>query len=135
MAIIQRGLENGGAVEYVQKQIAKNREDLETHLVKRCGVERSKVEQDKWKEYDAARKAGVKEAGVSDECYDKLKEFALAFCKTLTPAQQKIATEQGIKVPGFGSGVWVFTADEAKAMYPRCAELVKSMNATGYDVK
>ena len=135
-AIIQRGLENGGSTDYVMKQMEKNRQDLETHLLKKCGVGRSKVEQDKFKEYDAARKAGISAAGVSPDCYDKLKEFVLAFCKGLTPAQQKVATEQGIKVPGQGSGVfWVFTADEAKAMFPRCGELVRAVNATGYDVK
>ena len=136
MALIQRGLMNGGTTDYVQKQLEKNREDLEKHLLQKCGVGRSKIEQDRSKEYDAARKAGIGASGLSDECYDKLKEFALAFCKGLSPAQQKLATEQGIKVPGQGSGIfWVFTADEAKAMFPRCGDLVRAVNATGYDVK
>lgn len=136
MALIQRGLQNGGTTDYVQKQIEKNREDLEKHLVNKCGVGRAKIEQDRYGEYDAARKAGLSASGLSQDCYDKLKEFVLAFCKGLTPAQQKVATEQGIKVPGQGSGVfWVFTADEAKAMVPHCGDLVRAVNATGYDVK
>ncbi len=133
-AIIQRGLENGGSTDYVAKQIEKNREDLEKHLLKKCGEPASKYEFNKFAEYDAARKAGAKAAGLSDHCYDKLKEFALAFCKGLTPDQQKAATEQGIKVPGQGSGVfWVFTADEAKALFPHCGDLVRAMTATGYE--
>jgi hypothetical protein len=130
--IVQRGLENGGTTEYVTKQLEKNRQDLETYLLKKCGVGRSKVEQEKYKDLDAARKAGISASGLSENCYDKLKEFALAFCKDLTPAQQKVATEQGIKVPGHGSNVfWVFTADEAKAMFPRCGDLMKAVDALG----
>jgi len=135
IAIVQRGLANGGTTDYVQKQMAKNREDLETYLTRKCGEPVSKYQYDKNKEYDAAKKAGAEAAGLTDKCYDKLKEFALAFCKTLTPAQQKIATEQGIKVPGFGSGVWVFTADEAKALFPHCGELVPALKATGWEIK
>jgi hypothetical protein len=136
MALIQRGLANGGTTDYVQKQMEKNREDLEKYLTKKCGEPVSKYQYDKSKEYDAAHKAGAKAAGLGDDCYDKLKEFALAFCKTLTPAQQKVATEQGIKVPGSGAGVWwVFTADEAKAILPHCGELVGAVKATGWDYK
>ena len=136
IAIIQRGLANGGTTDYVMKQMEKNREDLETHLIKKCGLRRSPIEQDQYKEYEAAIQAGMNAAGVSRNSYGKLQEFVLAFCKGLTPAQQKAATEKGIKVPGHGSGVfWVFTADEAKAMFPRCGELLKAITATGYDVK
>src|SRR5688572_534128 len=74
LAILQRGLENGGAVEYVQKQVEKNREELEKYLIRKCGVKRSTVEPDQWKEYGAAHKAAAAAAGVSEECYDKLKE-------------------------------------------------------------
>lgn len=133
IAIIQRGLQNGGTTDYVQKQMEKNREDLEKLLTKKCGEPQSKYIYDKSKEYDAARKAGAAAAGVKEECYDKLKEFALAFCKTLTPAQQKTAMEQGIKVPGWGAGVWVFTPDEAKAFFPRCGELVSALKTVGYE--
>lgn len=136
IALIQRGLANGGTTEYVQKQMEKNREDLEKLMVKKCGDRRSPVEHSWPSERTAAHKAGAKESGLSEECYDKLKEFTLAFCKALTPDQQKIATEQGIRVPGQGQGIfWVFTADEAKAMFPHCGELVKSVNATSNDVK
>lgn len=135
MQIIQRGLANGGTTEYVQKTMEQNRLDLEKYLVKKCGEPASKYEYDKTKEYEAAQKAGENAAGLNHDCYNKLKEFALAFCKTLTPAQQKIATEQGIKVPGFGSGVWVFTADEAKAISPHCGELVPALKATGWEYK
>ena len=130
-AILHRGLENGGSTEYVTKQIEKNREDLEKHLLTRCGVARSTVERDQYKEIDGVRKAALSTSGLTDNCYNKFKEFVLAFCKGLTPAQQKLATETGIKVPGQGSGVfWVFTADEAKAMLPRCGELVRAVDAT-----
>ena len=133
-ALIQRGLADGGTTDYVQKQIDKNREDLLKYLAKKCGEPASKYVYDKNKEYEAARKAGAATAGVSENCYDKLKEFALAFCKGLTPAQQKTAMEQGIKVPGQGSGIfWVFTPDEAKALFPHCGELVSALKTVGYE--
>lgn len=133
MAIIQRGLSGDGlTVDHVQKQMEKNRADLETYLTRKCGEPVSKYEGDRYKEYDAAQKAGAKEAGVSDDCYNKLKEFGLFFCKGMTPAQQQAAVQDGIKVPGFGSGVWVYTAEEAKALAPKCGKLVGQIEATGY---
>jgi hypothetical protein len=141
LAIIKRGLEGGNLTGAdVMKIMEKNQKDLESFLVKRCGVPASKYDlSQKIREYVAAHAAGAKAAGVTEQCYDKLKEFATAFCKGLTPAQQKAATEQGIKVPGTstsGSDVfWVFTADEAKAFFPRCGELMQGLKATGYGEK
>ena len=109
--------------------MAQNMVDVEAHLVKKCGTDPAQV--DPRRERENARRAGAKAAGMSDDCYDKLKEFALAFCK-LSPAQQQAAVQNGIKVPGQGKGEWVFTADEAKALQPRCSELVPAIEATGY---
>ena len=65
------------------------------------------------------------------DCYDKLKEFVLSFCK-LPPETRKAAVEKGIRVPGKGSAQWVFTAEQAKAIDPRCGALVQDIEATGY---
>jgi hypothetical protein len=128
LKIMSQGMTDGASDAQLQKAMAQNRTDLEAHLLKKCGEPASK-----YRDFDAnsARRVGAKAAGLSDECYDKLKEFALAFCQ-LPLAQQKTATEQGIRVPGKGRGEWVFTADEAKALAPRCSDLLRAIKDTGY---
>jgi hypothetical protein len=138
LSIIKRGLEGGNLTGAdVMKIMEKNRQELESFLVKRCGVPASKYDlSEKTRDFDAAHAAGAKTAGLTEHCYDKLKEFATAFCQGLTPAQQKAASEQGIKVPGSGTDVfWVFTADEAKAFFPRCGDLMQALKVTGYGEK
>lgn len=132
MAIIQRGMGGGGSTDQIQKQMEQNRADLETYLTRKCGEPVSKYEFNRYNEYEAARKSGAKAAGVNPNCYDKLKEFALFFCKGMTPAQQTAAAEQGIKVRGHGQGVWVYTAEEATALAAKCGKLVPLIDATGY---
>jgi hypothetical protein len=127
--IMMQGMKEGASDAQLQKAMAKNMADVEEYLVKKCGEDPSKFNQRD--AYAAAKKAGAKAAGLSDDCYDKLKEFALGFCG-LSAAEQKIATEQGIKAKGQGEGVWVFTADEAKAFAPHCGELVPAIQALGY---
>ena len=131
-SILNRGLENGGTPEFVMKQLETNKANFETFLAKRCGESDEKWDRSaKIAAYTDAHASGAKAAGVTEHCYDKLKEFATAFCKGLTPEQQKLAAEQGIKVPGSGTDVfWVFTADEAKAFMPRCSELTRAMKGT-----
>ena len=128
LKIISRGIVDGASTAQLQSAMNQNRLDLDAYLLKKCGEPASA-----YRNFDgnAARAAGAKAAGMSDECYDKIKEFALAFC-SLTPAQQKTATEQGIRAPGKGRAEWVFSADEAKALAPRCGELVGPIKGTGY---
>jgi hypothetical protein len=57
-------------------------------------------------------------------------EVTLAFCK-LSPAEQQTAIQDGIRVPGKGSGEWVYTAAEAKAISRHCGELVPLIEALG----
>ena len=124
--IMMQGIKEGAPPAQLQKAMAKNMVDVEDYLVKKCGEDPSKFSQRD--AYAAAHKAAAKAAGLSEDCYDKMKEYALGFCG-LTAAQQKIATEQGIKAPGWGSAEWIFTADEAKAFAPHCAELVPAIEA------
>ena len=127
--ILSQGITQNATNAQLQAAMAKNMVDVEAHMVKKCGEDPSKYNPREQREL--ARKAGAKAAGMTDECYDKLKEFALSFCK-LPPETRKAAVENGIRVPGKGSGVWVFTADEAKALDPRCDQLVPAIEATGY---
>jgi len=124
--IMNQGMKEGASNAELQKAMAKNMAEVEEYLVKKCGQDPSKFSQRD--AYNAAHKAGAKAAGLSETCYDKMKEYALGFCG-LTAAQQQIATEQGIRAPGWGAGVWVFTADEAKAFAPHCVELVPAIQA------
>ncbi len=128
LKIMSRGIVDGASTAQLQSAMNQNRLDLEAYLVKKCGEPASTY---RYFDGNAARATGAKAAGMSDECYDKIKEFALAFC-TLTPAQQKTATEQGIMAPGKGRAEWVFSADEARALAPRCADLVGQIKDTGY---
>lgn len=124
--IMMQGMTEGASSAQLTKAMEKNRADVEDYLVKKCGEDPSKFNQRD--AYNSAHKAGAKAAGLSETCYDKMKEYALGFCG-LTAAQQKIATEQGIRAPGQGAGEWVFTADEAKAFAPHCVELVPAIEA------
>jgi len=129
LRLMQRGMTEGASNAQLQKAMEQNQADLMAHVHKTCGEPASK-----YAEFDAnaARQAGAKAAGMTDACYNKFKEFALYFCKALTAEQQKTATDQGIRVPGKGNGVWVYTADEGKALAPRCSQLVRQIEATGY---
>jgi hypothetical protein len=129
LKILQRGMTADASAAQLQAAMNQNRIDLDAYMLKKCGEPVSTYRN--FNSY-AARTAGAKAAGMSPECYDKLKEFALAFCLTLTPAQQKTATEQGIKVPGKGGAEWVFSVDEARTLAPRCGELVGPIKDTGY---
>ena len=127
--LMQRGLTEGASTAQLQAAMEKNRVDLDEHIRKKCGEPASKYGQFNATE---AQKAGAKAAGMSDNCYAKLKEVTLFFCKGLPRDQQKVATDQGIRSPGSGKDIfWVFTADEAIAMLPRCGQLVENLEATG----
>jgi len=127
--ILSQGIGPNSTNAQLEAAMKKNMEDVEKHLAKKCGEDPGKYTNRDGR--DEARKAGAKTAGVSEACYDKLKEFALAFCK-LPEETRKAAVENGIRVPGKGSGQWVFTAEQAKALNPRCGTLVPAIEATGY---
>jgi uncharacterized protein YoaH (UPF0181 family) len=119
--ILSQGMTEGASNAALTKAMAKNSAELEAHMDKKCGKDPSKFSQRD--AYNAAHAAGAKAAGLSEKCYDKLKEVALGFCK-LSPEQQQAAVEQGIRAKGWGLGVWVFTSDEAKALSKHCGTLV-----------
>jgi hypothetical protein len=70
----------------------------------------------------------AKTAGMDDQCYSNLKEFAAFFC-SLPDAQQQKAMQDGLKIPGTGKDIfWVFTPEHARALKPRCSKLVDAIN-------
>jgi hypothetical protein len=116
----------------VQTQTEKNKLKWEEYLDKKCGKVPAAVSHDPGDVYKKAHTAGVKEAGMSEYCYDVLADRAIAFCK-LPKKDQTTATEKGFRVEN--AGVWVFTADEAKALQPRCTELLTAIGKAGGSVQ
>jgi hypothetical protein len=129
MKIMQNGLVAGASTDQLTKAMEKNQLDLEAHMIKKCGERESKFSQ--FDENAAIRNAASK-MGITPNCYSKLKEITIFFCRGLTAEQQKSAVENGIRVPGFGGAEWVFTAAEASVLAPRCGRLVPKIDATGY---
>lgn len=110
----------------VQEQMAKNKAKWEEYLDKKCGKELGPAPIfDSRAAYAKAHTAGAKAAGMSEECYDVLGDRVIAFCK-LSKKEQTTAVEKGIRVSR--AGEWVFTADEAKALQPRCGDLLAALD-------
>jgi hypothetical protein len=127
--ILNQGMGPDASTAQLTKAMEKNRNDLLEHMDKKCGKDPSQFNQQ-----DAYRKAhseAAKAAGMSEACYDKLKEVVLGFC-ALTPQLRNAAVQNGIKAPGYGSAFWVFTAGEAQALEQKCAEVVPAIESTGY---
>jgi hypothetical protein len=113
----------------VQAQMAKNKAKWEEYLDKKCGKEPGPAPMfDSRDAYAKAHATGAKTAGLSQYCYDVLGDRIIAFCK-LSKKEQTTAAEKGIRVQR--AGVWVFTADEAKALQSRCSELLSALESAG----
>jgi hypothetical protein len=115
----------------VQEQMAKNKATYEEYLDKKCGKDpgtstasRSSPREAYWQ----AHLAGAKAAGMSSYCYDVMTDRVIAFCK-LPKDQQAAAAEKGLRVER--TREWLFTADEARALQPRCSELLPAIKKTG----
>ena len=112
----------------VQAQMDKNTAKYEEYLDKKCGTVPAAVSHDPGDTYRKAHATGAKDAGMSEFCYDVLADRAIAFCK-LSNKEQTTAMEKGVRVQKAGD--WVFTADEAKALQPRCGELLSALQNAG----
>lgn len=114
----------------IQSQMAKNTAEFTQYVDKKCGKDPSKFS--KSEAFKKAHSDGAKKAGLDEKCYDAMMEPILAFC-LLTPANQQAAMKNGIKVDVAGvSEDWGYTADDAKAIAPQCAELVLRIQEQGY---
>jgi hypothetical protein len=128
--ILYQGLTTGTpTAAQLEKMMAKNQLDLEKHMDQKCGKDPSKFNERN--AHDNARRNGAKAADMTEACYDKLKEVVLGFCR-MSPELQQTATQNGIRVPGKGKGVWVFTPNEAQAIKPKCGALVPAIETSGY---
>ncbi len=118
---------DGKSQQEIQAIMAKIPLDLEALITKSCGPDPSKFD-DYWKDgkLGDAEKKGAEKSGFDKECYDLLKERVLPFCKA-PAALRTSATVGGVKIPGVGKGEYGYTAEEAKALNPRCAELVTAL--------
>jgi len=112
----------------VQEQMAKNKAKWEEYLDKKCGKPPLPQSFDERGAYAKAHAAGAKEAGMSELCYEVMVDRVLAFCK-LSNKEQASAADKGIRVQRFGE--WVFTPDEAKALQPRCSDLMTALKNVG----
>jgi len=118
---------DGKSQQEIQAIMAKIPLDLEALITKTCGPDPAKFD-DYWKEgkLREAELKGAEKSGFDKECYDLLKERVLPFCKA-PAALRTSATVGGVKIPGVGKGEYGYTAEEAKALNPRCAELVTAL--------
>ncbi len=111
----------------VQAQMDKNKAKYEEYLDKKCGRVPPPASHDPGDTYRKAHANGAKEAGMSEFCYDVLADRVIAFCK-LSNKEQAKAVEKGIRIEHVGE---VFTADEAKAIQPRCGEVMPALKKAG----
>lgn len=109
--------------EQLQAATTKMATDMSALLEKTCGPTRAETREAVDRQMADAGRLGAAAAKMADE-YARVQEHAYRFCQ-LPPAEQAAAQNEGLRVPGTGQGVyWVFTATEAKAYAPRCAELL-----------
>jgi hypothetical protein len=112
----------------VQAQMDKNKAKYDEYLVKKCGTVPPPTSHDPGDTYRKAHAAGAKDAGMSEYCYDVLADRVIAFCR-LDKKDQMAAAEKGLRVEK--TREWLFTADEAKALQPRCGELMSALKNAG----
>lgn len=126
--IMSQGITVNATPAQLEKAMAKNAVDVEKHMVQKCGEDPSKF--DKRKAAEDARRAGIKASGLSETCYEALKEPTLQFCK-LSAAERQTAVDQGIKVP-VRARAWVYTKAEANAIAGHCVDILAALKAIGY---
>lgn len=112
----------------VQAQMDKNKVKLDEYLDKKCGKVAPPVSQDPGDTYRKAHAAGLAASGMSEYCYDVLGDRVIAFCK-LPKDQQQAAADKGLRAEK--TRQWLFTADEAKALQPRCNDLLAALKTAG----
>jgi hypothetical protein len=120
---------NNMSAEQTIKWMQDRTTGADSAMAKKCGKDpiRSWTPGDRDRMIDQIVQNAAKNAGMDDQCYANLKEFATFFCKLPEATQQK-ATQEGLKVPGDGTDIyWVITPEHARALKPRCAKLTAAI--------
>ena len=109
---------------------AKTAAKVEEALEHRCGKNpRTQWTKDKVKkQLDLIEFLGAQHAGMTQQCYAQFKEVAAFFCN-LDKEAQDYAMEYGIEQPGRGKAKWKFSAEHAKLIAPKCADLKLGLNS------
>lgn len=124
--IMNRSIPKNATNAQLTAAMEKNQIDLMEHMDKKCGKDRATMS--KPDAYRRAHSDAAKAAAMDEKCYDKLKEIVLGFCNQPQPLRDA-ASQNGLRAPGKGSGEWVFTPNESKALNAKCAELVPLITA------
>ena len=124
------------SAEQMIKWMQERTTGADSALAKKCGKDpiRSWTNGDRNSMIEQIAQNAAKTAGMDDQCYSNLKEFAGFFCSLPEATQQK-ATQEGLKVPGSGKDIyWVFTPEHARALKPRCSKLMNSIQSVDRSV-
>jgi hypothetical protein len=119
------------SAEQIMKWMQDKTTGADSAMAKKCGKDPILA----WTPGDQSRmleqieQNAAKTAGMDDQCYANLKEFAAFFCSLPEATQQK-ATQEGLKIPGTGKDIyWVFTPEHARALKPRCSKLMNAIQS------
>lgn len=119
------------STEQLMKWMQDKTTGADSAMAKKCGKDPilSWTPGDRDKLVEEITSNAAKTAGMDDQCYSNLKEFAGFFCSQSEAIQQK-ATQDGLKIPGSGKDIfWVFTPEHARALKPRCAKLIPAIKS------
>jgi hypothetical protein len=119
------------STEQLMKWMQDKTTGADSAMAKKCGKDPilSWDSSDQRKLIEEITQHAAKAAGMDDQCYANLKEFAAFFCSQPEPIQQ-MGTKDGLKIAGGGQGIyWVFTPEHARALKPRCTKLMTAMAA------
>ena len=119
------------SVEQLMKWMQDKTTGADSAMAKRCGNDPilKWTPGDRGTKIDEITKNAANTAGMDEQCYANLKEFAGFFCSQPEGVQQK-ATQDGLKIPGNGKDIfWVFTPEHARALKPRCTKLMPAMKS------
>ena len=117
------------STEQLMKWMQDKTTGADSAMAKKCGQDpiRSWTNGDRSRMIEQIVQNAAKTAGMDDQCYANLKEFAGFFCSLPEATQQK-ATQEGLKIPGTGKDIyWVFTPEHARALKPRCGKLIPAI--------
>ena len=117
------------STEQLMKWMQDKTTGADSAVAKKCGKDPilSWDSSDQRKMIEEIAQNAAKAAGMDDQCYSNLKEFAGFFCSQPEAVQQK-AIQEGLKIPGDGKDIfWVFTPEHARALKPRCGKLMSAI--------
>lgn len=117
------------STEQLMKWMQDKTTGADSAMAKKCGKDpiRSWDSSDHARMIEEITRNAAKAAGMDDQCYANLKEFAAFFCSQ-PEAIRDMGTRDGLKIQGTGTDIfWVFTPEHARALKPRCLKLTTAM--------